>query len=781
MRAKHGTSTLSPQSPLSPTRSGGERGGASRTTPAPHPNPLPTLPRPPRARGEGTGLLRLLAAAVAALVALSCGRFGGTAPSNTTPVILISIDTLRSDRLPMYGYDRVSTPNLDALRADAILYERAYSHCPLTLPSHSSIMTGLLPSEHGVRDNTGYRVDPKTPTLAELLKKNGYATAAAVSAYVLRRESGIARGFDFYDDDVEALGKSATIGAVQRDGRITIEAAQRWLGDNVDHGGKPFFLFVHMYEPHTPYTPPEPFASQYKDNYDGEIAYADSLVGNLIADLKARDVYDDAMIVLLSDHGEGLNDHGEEEHGVFLYREAIQVPLLVKLPKSAHKGKSVAAPVQLIDVFSTILGQTATPGSTRNATARSLLTFLEADAPARPIYSETYYPRLHFGWSDLHSLIDGPHHYIRAPQPELYDIVADRAEKTNVIEANRRVHVRMRTAIEPFVRLASAPAPIDPEEAAKLAALGYVGSTVTTDSGEALPDPKQTIGMFREIREAYAAFRDLKLEECIVIADKLLAENNRIMDVWDVRTKALAKLGRHAEAIASAREGLGHQPNNVGLLMTVANLSILTGNLDQAEDHAELLLKVEPSRAREVLARIAAQRGDWARATQEAELAVKEAHDPANGLMTLGIIHKQQGNLEKGLAYLDQAAEKIARHKNKDLPALQLYRGDLLARLGRNREAEAAFRNEIAAHPTDPEAYGSLILLLSSEGRVDEATKLVFALIDKAPLPPSYVTISETLKAIGDERGARYWIQQGLKKYPHHPVLRDMQRAVRTT
>ena len=724
--------------------------------------------------------MRILTAALAAFLALSCGRFGGTAPSNTIPVILISIDTLRSDRLPMYGYTGVSTPNLDALRADAVLYERAYSHCPLTLPSHASMFTGLLPSEHGVRDNTGYRLDPKTPTLAELLKKNGYATAAAISAFVLRRESGIARGFDFYDDDVEALGKSATIGAVQRDGGATIESAQRWLAGNA---AKPFFLFVHMYEPHSPYTPPEPFASQYKDRYDGEIAYADSLVGNLIADLKARDLYDKAMIVVLSDHGEGLNDHGEEEHGVFLYREAIQVPLVVKLPKSAHKGASVAAPVQLIDVFSTVLAQTATEGSSRNATARSLLSFLEDDdAPARPIYSETYYPRLHFGWSDLHSLIDGQHHYIRAPQPELYDLAADPAEKKNIgIEENRRVHVRMRTAIEPYVRAASAPAPIDPEEAAKLAALGYVGSTVTTDTGEELPDPKQTIGVFREIRDAYILFRDLKLEECVRAADALLADNPRIMDIWDVRTKALAKLGRHEEAIASARDGLKHQSNNVGLLMTVANLSILTGELQQAEDHADLLLKVEPARAREVLARIAAQRGDWPRATREAELAVKEAHDPANGLMTLGLIHKEQGNLEKGLQYMNEAAEKLARHRNKDLPSLQLYRGDLLARLGRNREAEAAFRAEIASHPTSPEAYGSLILLLSSEGRVEEATKLVFELIEKAPLPPSYVTISETLKAIGDDRGARYWIQQGLKKYPHHPVLRDLQRAVRTT
>lgn len=722
-------------------------------------------------------LNRIAAAALVLLSLASCGRLTGAAPSNTTPVILISIDTLRSDRLPVYGYRGVHTPNIDALRADAVLYERAYSHCPLTLPSHASMLTGLLPSEHGIRDNTGYRLAETKPTLPELLKKNGYTTAGAISAYVLRRESGIARGFDHYDDDVEAIGKSATIGNVQRGGAETIRAAQQWLDKT---GEKPFFLFLHMYEPHTPYAPPEPFASQYRDRYDGEIAYVDQLLGSFLDDLKTRGIYDRAMIILLSDHGEGLNDHGEEEHGVFLYREAIQVPLLVKMPKGKHAGRSVAAPVQLIDVFPTVLEQTKSAGTSANATAKSLVGMLDDQKP-RPIYSESYYARLHFGWSDLHSLIDGPHHYIRAPQPELYDMVADPGEKSNVIEQNRRVHVRMRTAIEPLVQLASAPTPVDPEEAAKLAALGYVGSTVTTAADENLPDPKSTIGMFREIREAYAKFRDLELEECIAIADRLLASNSRIMDVWDVKTKALAKLGRHEEAIAAAKEGLKQQSNNVGLLMTVANLSILTGSLEQAEAHADLLLKAEPARAHDLLARVAAQRGDWDRAIQEAERAVAESHDPATGLMTLGLIHKQKGDVETALRYMDQAVEKLSTRKNKDLPNLHLYRGDLLARLGRNRAAEEAFRAEISLYPTQPEAYGSLILLLSSEGRVEEATRLVFHLVEAAPLPPSYVTISETLKAVGDERGARYWVQQGLKKYPQHPLLRQMGRAVQST
>ncbi|HEV7242579.1 MAG TPA: sulfatase-like hydrolase/transferase [Thermoanaerobaculia bacterium] len=718
--------------------------------------------------------MRTFIAVLAALLTLSCGRFGGLTPSSTTPVILISIDTLRSDRLPAYGYTGVSTPNLDALRKDSILYQRAYSHCPLTLPSHTSMLTGLLPSEHGVRDNVGYRLEPKIPTLPELLKKNGYATGSAISAYVLRRESGISRGFDSYDDQTEALGDAAAIGYVQRAGGETIKAAQQWLDKNAE---SPFFLFLHLYEPHTPYTPPEPFRSQYKDAYDGEIAYVDQLIGDFIANLQQRGLYDKAMIVLLSDHGEGLNDHGEEEHGVFLYREAIQVPLMVKMPKSAKGGETVAAPVQLIDVFPTILEQTKTPLPKLQNNARSLLAFLDEGIPSRQIYSETYYARLHFGWSDLHSLIESNEHYIHGPIPELFDVVGDPAEKKNTYADNRRASFRMRNAITPLVKAASAPTQIDPEEAAKLAALGYVGSTVSTSDDEELPDPKTTIGTFRQIKIAFTHFRDLRLEECLKLVDELLADNDKIVDIWDLKSKALSKLGRNEEAIAAAREGLKRQPNAVGLIMAVANLSIMTGELAQAEQHADLLLKTDPARTHEIRARVAAQRNDYETAKKEAELALKDARDPSIGLMTLGLISKQQNQLEPALKYFDQAAQSVAKHKNQKIPNLQLYRGDLLARLGRNREAEEAFRTEIAAYPQQPEAYGSLILLLSSEGRVDEATKLVFKLVEAAPLPPSYVTISETLKAVGDDRGAVYWARQGVKKFPKHRVLQSLSRT----
>jgi tetratricopeptide (TPR) repeat protein len=699
--------------------------------------------------------------AAAGFLAACHGR--SVKPSNRTPVILISVDTLRSDHLPAYGYNAVETPNIDALRKDGVLFKRAYSHTPLTLPSHATILTGALPADHGLRDNVGFKLSPSVPTLATLLKRNGYATGAAVSAFVLRHETDINRGFDFYDDDVEPLGSSTVIGRVQRDGRETARVAKSWI----DKQNGPFFFFLHLYEPHTPYTPPEPFFSRYPNHYDGEIAFADSIVGDFIAYLKTRGLYDDALIVFLSDHGEGLNEHGEEEHGIFLYREALQVPLIVKFPKSARAGETGDAPVQLADVFPTVLELTATAAQTAHRAGQSLLAMLAGNAPTRNVYAETFYARFHFGWSDLHSLIDGQHQYIRAPIPELYDLGVDPGEKQNIIEQNRRVYVAMRTAIEPYVKEASAPAPIDPEEASKLAALGYIGSTAPTAAGEQLPDPKTTIEVFQQIRTAFTLYRNEKEPEALALTDKLLHDNPRILDLWDLKSKILEKLGRDEEAIAAAKDGLKQAPNSISLLIAVANLSMLTGQFDQAQQHAELALKYDAAQAHDILARIWLAKKDYARAKQEALLTLQNDHQAIYGLVTLGLIEKQRGDLQSALKYLDEAGQRVAAKKNPRVPNLHFYRGDVLARLGRSEEAEREFRQEIAFYPTEPEAYASLILLLSSEGRVDEATKVVFELVKVAPTPPSYVAIAETLRAIGDDRGSLYWTYQGLQKFPN--------------
>jgi arylsulfatase A-like enzyme len=369
-----------------------------------------------------------------------------------TPVILISIDTLRADHLPAYGYQGVETPHLDELRRDGVLFTNAYTPTPLTFPAHSSLLTGLLPAAHGVRDNVGYTLDREKissgelPFLPQILKEKGYATGGAVSAYVLQGKHGLRTGFDFYEDAVE-LRANRGLGGLQRAGGETLKASLDWLRGAAE---KPFFYFFHIYEPHTPYTPPEQFASRYAASpYDGEIAAADAIIGELIAELKRLDAYDRALVILVSDHGEGLGDHGEEEHGVLLYREAIHVPLLLKLPDGRLAGATADAPVELTDVVPTVLSLLGLPkpGSVRGT---SLLAALEpsssppSDTPARRAYSETFYPRLHFGWSDLASLIDARWHYIEGPDPELYDIVADPRETRNLLRDERRAYAELR-------------------------------------------------------------------------------------------------------------------------------------------------------------------------------------------------------------------------------------------------------------------------------------------------------------------------------------------------
>lgn len=713
------------------------------------------------------------------LLLASCSRQSIPAPSRDTPVILISIDTLRSDHLPVYGYSGVKTPNIDALRADSILYERAYSQVPLTLPSHATILTGMLPADHGIRDNVGFRLEASTPTIQELLKKNGYATGAAVSSFVLRHQTGVLRGFDFFDDEVKPMNGETVIGRVQRDGEETLEAGRRWLDARMAEKG-PFFFFLHLYDPHTPYTPPEPYFSRYSNHYDGEIAYADAIVGELLEDLKKSGVYEKALIILLSDHGEGLNEHGEEEHGMFLYREDLQVPLLLKLPKGRRAGTTVAAPVELVDVFPTILERTATPPpKSGHRIGQSLLSFLDGRGPARAIYSESYYPRFHFGWSDLHSLIDGDFHYIRAPSPELYDLKTDPGERKNVLTDQRRVYATLRQAIEPFVKEAAAPANIDPEEAAKLAALGYVGSTVSTRSGDALPDPKTKLQVFHDIRQAYTWYRSGDTAAALRLTDAMLADNAQITDLWDLKSKILFKMRRHQDAMEAAKEGLHHVPGSITLLFDVANVALFLGDLDTAQKHAEIAVKIEPGEAHEILARVWYRRGDDKRAEEEAMLGVKTHYDPSNSLLLLGQIHADRRDFSGALRYLDEAEERVKKRDDPRLQELYLTRGDVLARLDRKDEAERDFRAEMHNFPGDPRAYSSLIVLLAAEQRTREAAQVVVEAIKASPRPHTYAAISETMTAIGDDRSAAYWLSQGLQRFPVDAELHALSRGLK--
>ncbi|MFZ2492975.1 MAG: sulfatase-like hydrolase/transferase, partial [Thermoanaerobaculia bacterium] len=518
-----------------------------------------------------------------AILAVSCSRETPVEPAVSVPgapVIVISIDTLRSDRLPAYGYKGVETPNLDRFRADAILFERAYSHSPMTLPAHVSMLTGLLPNEHGVRNNIGYHYDPAAhPPLTAALKKRGYVAGAAVSSYVLRGESGLAGAFDFYEDSI-APHPGAEFGEYQRTGDRTSALALPWIETN---RAKPFFFLFHIYEPHVPYAPPEPFRSRYASAYDGEIAAADAIVGAFLSRLREVGIYDRALIIVTSDHGEGLGDHGEAQHSILLYREAIQVPLLVKLPGGSRRGTSVEHPVGLADIAPTVLAVAGVTGPVTGA--RSLLD----PAAGRAIYSETLYPRIHFGWSELKSLVSGRHHYIQAPRPELYDVVADPAEKQNLAGMERRTATALRETLARIPAGTDSFEPIRKEDAAKLGSLGYLGRT----AGASTPNenPIDHIALIERMRIAYVLAEQKQFDEAERALGSLLEERPSLIDARLRLAELLVEKGRDDLAIAQYDELM--QRSTIPLpdaMLAAAALLLRQGQIDDAEIRARAAL-----------------------------------------------------------------------------------------------------------------------------------------------------------------------------------------------
>ncbi|HEV8432838.1 MAG TPA: sulfatase-like hydrolase/transferase [Thermoanaerobaculia bacterium] len=643
------------------------------------------------------------------LLAFACARHE-TRTFARAPVILISIDTLRADHLPAYGYKNVDTPAIDAFRRDAILFENAYSHVPMTLPSHVALLTGLLPPGNGVRNNLGYTLDAHAhPAVSNLLSQNGYATGGAVSAYVLRGPTGLASCFQTYDDVIPARAGVA-VGDLSRPGNQTIAIAQQWIAA---HRAQPFFYFVHLFEPHTPYEPVEPFKSRYTSAYDGEIATADSYVGAFLDWLKQQKIYDDALIVVLSDHGEGLGDHGEQEHGVLLYRETLHVPLLIKLPHSQNAGASVREPVGLIDIAPTILS--AVGGAVpKSMTGASLL---GAVPPARSIYSETFLPRIHLGWSELRSLVNDRFHYIDAPRPELYDIVSDPAEKTSVVDGQRRAFTQLRAEMQPYLTAAAAPSKVDPEEAARLAALGYIGSVRTQSAAGPLPNPVDHIGELERMKDGTRLEASNDAAGALKVYQSLTAANPLFTDAWLREAAAYEELGDYPKAIDTYKHAIEIAPELAdGIAISIANLQFKTGDLAGAEAHARLAMNRSPGAAHMVLAHVALSRHDPATAEKEARASMEDNTHVRDGAVVLAQVLATSGRLDEALRTVDGIARDTSPVENLDAT-----RGDILARMQRNAEAEQAFRSELQNFPHNLDAYTKYAILLTAEGRAADA------------------------------------------------------------
>lgn len=710
------------------------------------------------------------------LLLSACSRGGGgtTDVPKGTPVIFISIDTLRADHLPAYGYQGVETPALDALRRDGILYERAYATTPLTFPSHATLLTGLLPARHGVRDNVGYRLDAgkiergELPFLPAIFKKAGYATGAAVSAYVLQGKTGLSTGFDFYEDEIE-FRTGTGLGGLQRPGGETLRLARPWLESVKD---QPFFFFFHIYEPHTPYTPPEPYASKYASKYDGEIASSDQIVGELIGELKRLGVYDRALVVLLSDHGEGLGDHGEEEHGVFLYDEAIHVPLLVKLPEARKAGGTTGRPVGLADVAPTVLGllglevPKAMPG----------VSLLAENVPPRRIYSETFYPRLHFGWSELFSLIDETHHYIDSPDPELYDRAKDPKETANVLARERRVYASLKKELEGYDRKLAAPSAVDEETRQAMTALGYIGSGAGSGDGP-LPAPRTKIGTLADLKEGFRLNGAKDYPAAVAAFRRVIAENPKMVDAWEFLGRALQRMGKMDEALAAFQEGLKISKGSPEIAVAAASLYLQLGRLDDAAAHAKMALAAHPSFSHGLLAQIALQRDQFDVAEREARAAMEEESLRVGPMIILAeVLHNRQDDAQ-ALDMVRKAEEAYNQREAKDpelIRGLSLVRGKILADQGDAQGAEASFRKELELFPDNVRSYSSLAILYALSGRSAEVGPMLQRMVEANPSPPAYAEAVKTLRVLNDPGSASSLLRYAMGQYPGDPGLRKL-------
>ena len=442
-----------------------------------------------------------LAVALCGLLSACNGR-SAVHPAN---VVVITIDTTRADRLSPYGYMDASMPALERLAREGVLFDRAMTVAPLTLPAHSSLFTGLFPPRHGVRDNADRALASKHTTLAETLRAHGFRTGAFVSSVVLASDRGLAQGFDQYVD--VPASNDGEPRQLQRRGDEVVTDAIRWVNDV---RGAPFFLWAHLYDPHRPYDPPEPYRSRHFDPYVGEIAFADSQIGRLLDALEQRHLLERTVVVLAGDHGESLGEHGEKDHGIFVYENVLRVPLIIRVP-DALKSRSVAPRrvgdiVRLVDVTPTVLdllGLTVlSSNGERQIDGVSLVDRMRGSsrAPELEAYAESLYPA-RFGMSPLKTLHDGRFKLIDAPRPELFDLERDpfeerniHAERPTVAEAMRRRLTQMAKESEPSDRLAPEDE-LSPDARERLHALGYVGSQPLTDSlgGDDRPDPKDCI------------------------------------------------------------------------------------------------------------------------------------------------------------------------------------------------------------------------------------------------------------------------------------------------
>jgi arylsulfatase A-like enzyme/tetratricopeptide (TPR) repeat protein len=650
----------------------------------------------------------------------------GAEPSS---VLLITIDTLRADRLGAYGYAAAKTPHLDRLAEKGVLFLCAFTHCPVTLPSHATLLTGRLPYQHGVRSNSLYRLSDSETTLAETLKSAGYATAAFVSAAALDRRFGLDQGFDVYDDEMAPLGSGQLI--AERDASSVTAKALGWLAEA---GPRPFFLWVHYFDPHHPYAPPEPFRSDFSDAaYDGEIAYCDRHIGRLLETLETSNRLRNTVILVTADHGESLGEHGEETHGIFLYDATLRVPLIMSGPGVPHGIKDNRGPVGLVDLFPTTLSLLNLEGPP--LPGRDLL----APAAGSPLlYAESYLPRDFYNWSELRALRSLEHKFIDAPRREFYDLRADPGETQNLAETRPRTVVQLASRLDRFVAEPTGRAPFEPDPGllSQVQRLGYVGGslprelTERADAGR--PDPKDRIGIVGAMDEAIGLFNrpDFAGAEKKLVA--ILGQDPDNFLAAHYLADSLFELERD-EAVDAYRRAIEKGKDAAYYRYRLGLALERRGRFREAAIEWGRAVSMNPEAAAEMLTRAESL---LERDEVDGVLAyLEKLKELGSRGAALELLHaeawRRKGDEERALAAYELALPQLDRGAER-LKVLKTV-GALRGGQGALEEAERSFEEAVLIDPTDFEARANLALTRVRRGQEEAALDALAAALALRP------------------------------------------------
>jgi arylsulfatase A-like enzyme/cytochrome c-type biogenesis protein CcmH/NrfG len=600
---------------------------------------------------------------------LAPASFAAAPPTKPPNVVVITIDTLRPDHLGCYGYKQIRTPNIDALAASGIRFERAYTSVPVTLPSHTTIFTGTYPIYSGMHDFAANKLGATQPTLASVLKDHGYVTGAVVASAVLDSRFGLNRGFDFYYDhfDFSRLDES-NIDEMERPGNVVADVTLDWLSKNYQ---KKFFLWMHLYDPHYPYRPPAPYNKEYKDHlYDGEIAFADAQVGRIIRFLKDKGIYQNTLIVLSGDHGESLGEHGEKTHGFFIYNSTLHVPLIFHMPGPAGYVSVSSDLVNLADLMPTVLNVLSieVPPVVQG---RSLVTVLSHSAKPEltKLYAETFLPRLHFNWSELRSVETAHYHFIDAPKPELYDLMKDPGETQNLYTQKKAVSEEMRAQLVGLIQKYGAgqelaqKTGLDPALMERLKSLGYAGfsggGSDITITDRKLADPKDRV-------QTYELFSDGMADSQHGHYDEAAKKLNAVLKTDPDSVPAHYLLGLNYYRLNDFPHAIEHLNRALELSPTYAlaafNLGLAyahTGDMDRAIDALRRTLELDPTNfvAAHNLGAAYLQKQMVPEAIAALRQSISASPDYELAHRSLGEVLLYQGQVDEALAELRRATE----------------------------------------------------------------------------------------------------------------------------